>query len=165
MDNEFFNKVASLIEQSRAHIGRTADLTMCVTYYEIGHLIVEQEQGGKARAEYGRGLLKELSEYLQERFGKGFSLTALKNARKFYQVYTPSIQQQSRAELADGQKGHAMPDQFKAVRTWQKGHAMLDEFNPFQLSWSHYLILMRIKNDDERRFHEIEATNQNWSEP
>ena len=57
-DDGFFDSVAKLVEQARAHIGRTADLTMCVTYYEIGRMIVEQEQGGKARAEYGRGLLK-----------------------------------------------------------------------------------------------------------
>jgi predicted nuclease of restriction endonuclease-like (RecB) superfamily len=162
MDNEFFDKVASLIEQARSHIGRTADLTMCATYYGVGRMIVEKEQGGKARAEYGRGLLIDLSEYLQGRFGKGFSVTALKNARKFYQVYAPSIQQKSSAELTDSKKSHAMPDQFKDIEAWQKGQAMLDEFNPFKLSWSHYLILMRIKNEQERRFYEIEAVNQQW---
>ena len=55
MNNVFFDKVASLIEQACSHIGCTADLTMCITYYEVGHMIVEQEQGGKARAAYGRG--------------------------------------------------------------------------------------------------------------
>jgi hypothetical protein len=84
MDNEFFDKVASLIEQARSHIGRTADLTMCITNFEVGRMIVEQEQGGKDRAEYGRGLLKELSEYLNSRFDKGFSETTLRNTRKFY---------------------------------------------------------------------------------
>jgi predicted nuclease of restriction endonuclease-like (RecB) superfamily len=130
---EFFENVAQLIEQGRQFIGRTADLTMCATYFEIGRMIIEEEQDGKARAEYGAKLLPELAGFLTERFERGFSESTLKNARKFYQVYQPSIRQ-----------------------------AMLAESYPFTLSWSHYLVLMRIKNDDERRFYEIEATKQQW---
>jgi hypothetical protein len=70
MDNDFFDKVASHIKQARSHIERTADLTMCVSYYEIGRMIVEQE--GSGCAEYGRTLLAELSKYLAGRFRKGF---------------------------------------------------------------------------------------------
>jgi len=88
----FFESIAQIIEKARAHVGRTADLTMCVTYFEIGRMIVEEEQGGKARAEYGRGLMKELSAFLSERFGRGYSLSTLKNAKKFYNVYAPAIQ-------------------------------------------------------------------------
>jgi len=131
---DFFEDVALIIEQARRFVGRTADLTMCVTYFEIGRMIVEEEQAGKARAGYGKALLSELSKFLTGRFRQGFSETTLKNARKFYQVYSPSIRQ-----------------------------AMLAESYPFTLSWSHYLILMRIKNDDERRFYEIEAARQQWT--
>ena len=62
MTDKFFENVASLIEQARAHVGRTADLTMCVTYFEVGRMIVEQEQDGEARAKYGKKLLAELSK-------------------------------------------------------------------------------------------------------
>ena len=89
----FFENVAQLIEQARRHIGRTADLTMCITYCEMGRMIVEEEQGGKARAAYGKSLLKGLSEYLTKRVGSGFSVSTLTNARKFYRVYSPSISQ------------------------------------------------------------------------
>ena len=61
---EFFEKVAQIIEQARRHIGRTANLTMCVTYFEIGRMIVEEEQCGKARAAYGKKLLTGLSTFL-----------------------------------------------------------------------------------------------------
>ena len=162
VDNGFFDKVATLIEQARYHIGRTADLTMCVTYYEIGRMIVEKEQGGKDRAEYGRGLLNDLSDYLNGRFGKGYSVSTLKNARKFYQVYASSIQQKLIEKLPDGEKRQAMIAEFKSNDAWQKGQTMLAKFNPFQLSWTHYLILMRIKNEQERRFYETEAVNQQW---
>jgi hypothetical protein len=139
MDNEFFERVGLLIEQARSHIGRTADLTMCITNYEIGRMIVEKEQGGKSRAAYGKGLLKELSEYLNNRFEKGFSESTLRNMRKFYLAYAPSIQQAMPAELEDGVE-RSITDMIAANGISQKSQAMLAEFSPFKLSWSHYLI-------------------------
>jgi predicted nuclease of restriction endonuclease-like (RecB) superfamily len=155
--NEFFDNVAKIIEQARKYIGHAADLTMCVTYFEVGRMIVEEEQGGKARAEYGRGLLKELSAYLNGRVGKGFSESTLRNARKFYQVYAPSIQQ---TLFAESEKGRTLTSPFGMALKEQTPFA---ESYPFILSWSHYLILMRIDNEQERRFYEIEAARQQWT--
>ena len=72
MSDRFFDNIAKLIEQARKHVGRTADLTMCVTYFEIGRMIVEEEQGGEARAKYGRRLLAELSAYFGSVLVKDF---------------------------------------------------------------------------------------------
>jgi hypothetical protein len=164
---DFFENVAQVIENARSFVGRTADLTMCLTYFEVGRMIVEEEQGGKARAEYGKKLLAELSRYLKERVGKGFSETTLKNARQFYRVYAPSIRQALHDELKiipKKQISQAMLGELKSQSMLTK--LTSGEFNtlayPVTLSWSHYLILMRIKNDDERRFYEIEATRQQW---
>ena len=129
--SEFFENVASIIEEARSFAGRTVDLTMELTYFEIGRMIVEEEQGGKAKAEYGRKLISELSDYLKPKFGKGFSGANLKNFRKFYQTYEPLIRQKSSAEL-----------------------------NPFKLGWSHYQILMRIKDENACKFYEIESIEQ-----
>jgi predicted nuclease of restriction endonuclease-like (RecB) superfamily len=172
----FFEGVAQIIEKARAHVGRTADLAMCLTYFEVGRMIVEEEQGGKARAEYGRGLLKELSKFLGMRVGKGFSETNLRNARKFYQIYSPLIQQTASAEFensskkriqqtmsAEFQRGQSLLAIFDQTTTAAKNQALISRFYPFTLSWSHYLILMRIKDDQERRFYEIEATKQQWT--
>lgn len=162
----FFENVAWIIEKARAFVGRTADLTMCVTYFEVGRMIVEEEQGGKSRAEYGKGLLAGLSVYLKERIGTGFSESTLRNARKFYQVYSPAIQQAMLAELGDSAKNQirqAMLTAFKNDVFEKIGQTSSVTSYPFTLSWSHYLILMRIKNDDERRFYEIEATRQQWT--
>jgi predicted nuclease of restriction endonuclease-like (RecB) superfamily len=145
MEN-FFTDVAAIIEQARSYVGRTADMAMCVTYFEIGRIIIEQEQDGKARAEYGRGLMQELSEYLVNRFGRGFSVANLKNARQFYQIYAPLIK-------------HSIP--FDPEN--ENRQSSISESYPFKLSWTHYQVLIRIKNEDERRFYEIEATNQQWS--
>jgi predicted nuclease of restriction endonuclease-like (RecB) superfamily len=167
INNEFFDKVALLIEQSRGLVGRTADLTMCVTYYEIGHMIVEQEQDGKVRAEYGRGLLKELSTYLASRVGRGFSETNLRNARKFYQVYSPSVRKlpyNVQAQSSKKQKQQKSSAELEQGRDVQIQQILSAESNPFRLGWSHYQVLMRIKNDDERHFYEIEAINEQWTQ-
>ena len=154
-------------------------------------MIIEEEQGGEERAKYGRKLLGELSAYLSKRVGKGFSETNLRNARKFYQVYAPSIQQTMSAELGDEQqnkiqqtmsaksdgatnnqiqqslvaeseKRQTLFSVMTGTAVSQKGQAALFESYPFTLSWSHYLILMRIKDEQERRFYEIEATKHQW---
>ncbi|MDR2713896.1 MAG: PDDEXK nuclease domain-containing protein [Clostridiales bacterium] len=172
MDNKptaatFFDNVAKIIENARSFVGRTTNLTMCITYYEVGRMIVKEEQGGEARAEYGKGLLVKLSAYLIERVGKGFSVSTLTNARKFYSVYSPSISQamltkSENGEFSQNQKSQAMLTKLANGEFGQIKQSMLIESYPFTLSWSHYLILMRIKNDDERRFYEIEAARQHW---
>jgi len=151
MNNDFFDKVASIIEKARTYVGRTADLTMCITYFEVGRMIVEEEQGGKVRAEYGKGQLKELSKYLGARVGKGFSFATLKNARQFYLTYAPSIQQTTTTESKNG-KSQSMISLFGE-----------SELYPFKVSWTHYLILMRIQNEQERKFYETEAANEHWT--
>ncbi|MCL2141356.1 MAG: PDDEXK nuclease domain-containing protein [Methanimicrococcus sp.] len=162
--NDFFESVAQIIEQARRFVGRTADLTLCVTYFEVGRMIVEEEQGGKIRAEYGSEMLLELSKFLNGRFKKGFSVGNLKNARQFYRVYSDFVQQTLPKKFSNenNQKHRLMSafdeDNFTSIR-----QTMSSEFNPFILSWSHYQVLMRIKNEDERRFYELEAAKQQWS--
>ena len=122
-DNQLFSKVAALIELARQKVISTVNLTMVHTYFEIGKMIVEEEQEGKERAKYGKQVLKDLSNRLTEKFGKGFSLDNLQNMRQFYLIY--SIYE------TDSRK--------------------------FILSWSHYLVLMRIEDPMERNFYEIEC--------
>ena len=163
---DFFDRVAGIIEQARSHVGRTVDLTMCVTYFEIGRMILEEEQGGAARAKYGRGLLKELSVYLNSRVGRGYSVSTLTSARKFYQVYASSISQSLIANSGDScgeQKSQSLITIFGASDSSDVKSLAIGDLYPFTLSWTHYLILMRIKNEDERRFYEIEATRQQWT--
>ncbi|MCL2711977.1 MAG: DUF1016 N-terminal domain-containing protein [Methanomassiliicoccaceae archaeon] len=116
-------------------------------------MIVEEEQGGKARAEYGRGSLKELSKYLTSRFGRGFSETNLGNARQFYQTYSLSIPQ-----LLTGESCGTPEKQIPRLLTGEsekghltKGQTLLDVF---KISRTHYIVLIRIKNEDERRFYD-----------
>ena len=145
VDNQkFYQDISVLLDNARRQAKTAVNTAMVYTYYEIGRRIVEEEQHGQDRAAYGQQLLQGLSEYLTKEFGKGFSLTNLKQFRQFYTVYV------------NDQIGHTVSDQFTnlpAVSTGRK----------FFLSWSHYLKLMRIKNIDERHFYEIEAAKNDWS--
>lgn len=147
--NELTKKISSLLKIARQKVIREVNQTMVVTYFEIGHLIVEEEQNGKDRAEYGAELVKDLSRKLTTEFGKGFSETNLKQMRQFYQVY-------SNRQTATDQfgKSQTLSDQS------QKQQTVTVKFN---LSWSHYLKLMRIDDENERLFYEIEAYENNWS--
>jgi len=171
--SDFFDYVASVIEQSRSFVGRTADLTMSVTYFEIGRMIVEKEQGGKDRADYGQGLIKRLSEFLTDKFKKGFSVSSLKNAKQFYVTYRGRIGQTFSSQLSDGQKSQKLSSLLpteKETRIQQTFSVESDGYEAmkkaaqfFRLSWSHYTFLMRIENEDERRFYEIEAEREGWT--
>jgi predicted nuclease of restriction endonuclease-like (RecB) superfamily len=92
-DTEFYKQVADLLAAARQFAKQQLDTTIVTTYYEIGRMIIEREQQGQKRAKYGASLIKGLSEYLTEQYGRGFSVANLKNIRKFYQTYAPSIGQ------------------------------------------------------------------------
>jgi len=89
----FYRQIADLLTGARTYAKQQIDSTIVVTYFEIGRMIVEREQQGKKRAQYGLELIKGLSEYLSEHCGRGFSMINLQNMRKFYLLYSPRIQQ------------------------------------------------------------------------
>lgn len=89
LENEFYDEVKSLIEQARKRIYRNIQSEMVHTYWQIGKMIVEK-QGGKERAKYGDGLIKELSAQMTKDFGKGFTISNLKNMRLFYLTFQKS---------------------------------------------------------------------------
>jgi predicted nuclease of restriction endonuclease-like (RecB) superfamily len=139
--NTFFDKIAGLLKAARKSVVQTVNQTMVYTYFEIGKTIVEEEQKGKERAEYGKQLLKELSKRLSNEFGKGFSQRNLEQMRKFYLVYG---KQQTMSAKSENQKTKTLSAKFK-------------------LSWSHYIKLIRIDTEEERKFYELEAIENNWS--
>ncbi len=118
---------------------------MCATYYEIGRMIVVEEQEGESRAEYGKRLIEGLSNYLIDQFGKGFSVTNLKYFRRFYLVYSDNVTQKLIID-SDKRISQSLIDLFKNEKLESIHQSVIGEFYPFQLSWTHYLILMRIDN-------------------
>ncbi len=91
--DELYSQIASVLSKSRKFVVSTVNTTMVRSYFEIGRIIVENEQNGKSRAEYGKETLKNLSERLTKDFGKGFSQRNLKQIRQFFLVYSNQIPQ------------------------------------------------------------------------
>lgn len=77
------HRVASIIEEARKRVLTSINLTEVYTKYQIGRYIIEEEQQGAERAQYGKQILQSLSEQLTERFGAGWSYANLKNIRQF----------------------------------------------------------------------------------
>lgn len=172
---ELLLNISALLDNARKKVVSTVNQTMVITYFEIGRMIVEDEQKGKNRAEYGKAILKDLSLHLTERFGKGFSETNLRQMRNFYDLYSQQIQQTVSAEFKVTEKkgkSQTLPAEFHLFDNQINENSTTDltdlnfskknTFN-FNLPWSHYLKLMRIKNINERKFYEIEAHKNNWS--
>ena len=85
---ELFQNISALLENARKRVAVAVNQAMVLTYFEIGRMIVEDEQNGENRAEYGKELLKDLSLHLTERFGRGFSVENLDRMRFFYKTYS-----------------------------------------------------------------------------
>lgn len=139
--DDFYSKISDLLKLARKNIVLSVNKTIVETYFEIGRLIMEEEQNGNKRAAYGKQILKELSTRLTKEFGKGFSVENLDRMRYFYKTYSSRI---SSTPLTISGKGQTVSDEFR-------------------LSWSHYIMLMRIDNVEERKFYEIETAENNWS--
>jgi predicted nuclease of restriction endonuclease-like (RecB) superfamily len=158
-----FHQVAELLQNARQQVLRTVNSTMTFTYFEIGRMIVEEEQNGNDRAEYGKQVLKGLSEQLTSEFGKGYGVRNLEFIRKFYLTYSNSstltriIEIQSLLPLNTDDEKTKSPISFFEDRKSQS----LISF--FKLTWTHYVFLMRIDDEKERSFYEIETEKYNWS--
>jgi predicted nuclease of restriction endonuclease-like (RecB) superfamily len=150
--HHLYSKIAELLRAARQTVARTVNQTMVYTYFEIGRMIIEDEQHGKKRAEYGKQILKELSKRLTVEFGKGFSEDNLGRMKKFYLLYSNQIS-------ATVLRKSATPGISSIPQTVSAELPV----PRFQLSWSHYLKLMRIEDLNERSFYEIECATNNWS--
>ena len=133
-----YKKVSIHIENARQAVQRSIDSEMVKAYWLMGNDIMEEEQKRSERAEYGSYLIKSLSERLTQRYGKGFSISTLKNARQFYLTYS------HRSPI-----GYALRSQSESLNC--------------NLGWIHYRALMRIGRPEARSFYEIEAAQNNWS--
>ncbi len=158
-ENQLLAKIKELIENARKLVVRHIDHTMTLTYFLVGRYIVEDEQEGKERAEYSASTLKLISKELIKEYGKGFSERNLQQMRKFYLTYKNRLDIDPISQTGSAKSlRNAENEIFNPIS--QTVFAKSD--NPFPLSWSHYLILCRIDNPDERSFYEIEAIHGNW---
>jgi predicted nuclease of restriction endonuclease-like (RecB) superfamily len=149
------NRVVRLIDEARRASARSVNVIMTATYWSIGRHVVEFEQRGKTRAEYGEELLKRIATDLSGRYGRGYSLTNLKQFRQFYLGWPPFQKGQTASDLLPGpsRKGQTVSDQL----------VLQDLSARFPLPWSAYVRLLSLKDEQARKFYEAEALRGGWS--
>ncbi|MDQ0594932.1 putative nuclease of restriction endonuclease-like (RecB) superfamily [Chryseobacterium ginsenosidimutans] len=156
LSSNLYSSVKHLIENAKSKIVRNINMTMIMTYFQIGEMIVEDEQSGRDRAEYSKETLKNLSKQLIEEFGRGYSVDNLQWMRKFYLMFQKRISQEM-----NGTSGKY--ETLSRISVEDPNYETLSRNSVFTLSWSHYIQLMKIDDENERNFYEIEATENNWS--
>jgi predicted nuclease of restriction endonuclease-like (RecB) superfamily len=161
---ELLDRIRLIWQSAQSIAARSVNSAHVCANWLIGRQIVEAEQGGAQRAEYGQEVLKSLSTALTADYGSGFSLTALKYMRTFYVAYPELVA-----------IGHAARDQLSAPASNEIGHALRDLFivpmgggwKPGQLhadlSWTHYRTLIKVEQRHVRDFYEIESVKNSWS--
>ncbi len=152
------DEVTKLLEAARRQAARSVNAILTATYWEIGRRIVEHEQAGEKRADYGEQLIVRLSKDLTARFGRGFSVDNLERMRLFYRTYPPekisaSLTRKSR-NLSPAEKSASPSRKF----------SLADLATVFPLSWTHYAqLLRRCRSAEGRTFYETEALRGGWS--
>lgn len=153
-------RIRRIWESARAQAARSVNTAHVCANWLIGQQIVEAEQGGASRAGYGLAVLESLSGRLAAEYGTGFSVSALKYMRLFFQAYPDlllnrhALRDVSEAELAIR---HAARDESEAGDDWRPGL-----LNP-GLSWTHYRALLKVERREARDFYEIESVCSGWS--
>ncbi|MFV8335821.1 PDDEXK nuclease domain-containing protein [Flavobacterium sp. RSP29] len=159
-----FSQVVALLQNARQQVLRTVNSTMVYAYFEIGRMIVEEEQNGKDRAEYGKQLLKGLSKQLTNEFGKGFSVDNLQNMRKLFMTYSNYESLTSISEIKSNSVSNISEiEKIKSLISFSDNSISKLRISIFKLTWTHYVFLMRMEDEKERRFYEIESEKYNWS--
>jgi hypothetical protein len=159
-----YEDIRSLVLSARHSAARGINLLQVYTNYEIGRRIFEQEQQGAERAQYGKELVRELAARLTGEFGSGFSISNLKYMRQFYMAYperVPRISQTASGQfqpfpISQSLTGNSGPLPIGQTVSGQLDSSSDSSHHPFSLSWSHYVFLVGLK-EQERNFYEIEA--------
>ena len=155
-----FARVVALIEEARQKVATVANIAQVYANFEIGRQIVEEEQGGKRRAEYGSKILIDLSQKLTARFGRGWSVDNLEKMRRFFLLYSHVEISANPLRKSDGDEKSAKVLRISGREDLATTSRQIPQFT---LGWSHYLLLMRIADPVERAFYEREATERLWT--
>lgn len=154
-------RIVGLLEAARRASARSVNTIMTATYWEIGRQIVEGEQEGADRAEYGTRLLERLSQDLTVRFGRGFGLINLKYMRRFYLAWPPSEIRQTLSD--ESVSPYSIRSCDPSSEILQTVSAKSAAARKFPLPWSHYVKLLTVNAPEARTFYETEALRGGWS--
>jgi predicted nuclease of restriction endonuclease-like (RecB) superfamily len=172
--------ITSVIDAARKSAARSVNCIMTAAYWLIGQRIVRFEQGGKARAEYGKALLNKLSSDLTRSYGRGYSVDNLERFRSFYLTWpieqiSATLSRKSLLEQNSPSSAHisqklsektGVPNSLDGLQNFQTLSGKLpigDIVRSFPLPWSAYVRLLSVDNELARRFYETEALRGGWS--
>lgn len=160
-DNMLVNDLRSIVSKARSKAFAAVNYSLVERNWRIGQRIVEQEQNGASRAEYGKHVIEIASAALTEEFGKGFSETNIMNFKKFYLKFKELTIPQTLSEEFKKQKHQTLSDEFSLLP--QKGQTQSAQFELRLLPWSHYERLIRVEDKKAREWYAKEAFNEGWS--
>ena len=160
-DNMLVNDLRSIVSKARSKAFATVNYSLVERNWRIGQRIVEEEQNGASRAEYGKHVIEVASAALTKEFGKGFSETNIMNFKKFYLKFKELTIPQTVSEEFKKQKQQTLSDELSSH--FQKGQTPPAQFELRLLPWSHYERLIRVEDKKAREWYAKEAFEQGWS--
>lgn len=160
-DNMLVNDLRSIVSKARSKAFAAVNYSLVERNRRIGQRIVEQEQNGASRAEYGKHVIEVASAALTEEFGKGFSETNIMNFKKFYLKFKELTIPQTLSEEFKKQKQQTQSDESSLLPP--KGQTPPAQFELRLLPWSHYERLIRVEDKKAREWYTKEAFEQGWS--
>ena len=160
-DNMLVNDLRSIVSKARSKAFAAVNYSLVERNWRIGQRIVEQEQNGASRAEYGKHVIEIASAALTEEFGKGFSETNIMNFKKFYLKFKELTIPQTLSEEFKKQKQQTLSAESSLLP--QKGQTQSAQFELRLLPWSHYERLIRVEDKKAREWYAKEAFNEGWS--
>lgn len=160
-DNMLVNDLRSIVSKARSKAFAAVNYSLVERNWRIGQRIVEEEQNGASRAEYGKHVIEVASAALTEEFGKGFSYTNIANYKRFYLTFSDLQILQTLSEEFKKQKHQTLSDESSLLP--QKGQTPPAQFELRLLPWSHYERLIRVEDKKAREWYAKEAFNEGWS--
>jgi predicted nuclease of restriction endonuclease-like (RecB) superfamily len=166
---DVLSSMVQLLEESRRTSARAVNSIMTATYWEIGRRIVNLEQGGEDRAEYGKELLQRLSKDLTKRFGRGFGAVNLSYMRRFFlccppeEIFQTVSEKSSTVTLQTPSEKSATSSAKLQVVIGEEITSLTAIAGTFPLPWSHYVKLLSVDDEKARKFYEEEALRGGWS--
>lgn len=160
-DNMLVNDLRSIVSKARSKAFAAVNYSLVERNWRIGQRIVEEEQNGASRAEYGKHVIEVASAALTEEFMKGFSETNIRTFRKFFLIFNDLEIQQTLSAESNLPKHQTLSDESSLLP--QKGQTQSAQFELRLLPWSHYERLIRVEDKKAREWYAKEAFEQGWS--
>lgn len=164
--SQLLGDVTQLLDSARRQSARVGNAILTATYWDIGRRIVEFEQHGKGKADYGKQIIEQLSLDLSARFDRGFGRRNIFQMRLFYLAWDPERIRRTlsgKSEKVQTVSAQSRSSSARKVQTVSAQFTLHELTHALPLPWSHYVQLLSVESEDAREFYEGEALRSGWS--